>query len=99
MHANAPADTVDPRVLADSDSCFAAIDGVSIHFKERVADASEAPPSSSSGAASRSYVDAVSGVRVTTALGGGISEAAAASTSGRTPLLLFHGFNGSTFNW
>lgn len=109
--------TVSPQQLADSDSCFATIDGVSIHYKERVTDPSPVPVAS--GSTSSTNDEDSSGMRGASGLPAGIRVDAVtgtftlpqqhlqhtdegvcmASTSGRTPMLLMHGFNGSTFNW
>ena len=79
-----PPVTRPPQELADPDSLFVAVDGVSLHYKERwpagQAAAGAAPASSSSSSGGG---------------GGGGGQAGRQLPA----ILLVHGFNGSVFNW
>lgn len=82
--AEPPPVTRAPRDLADPDSLFAEVDGVSLHYKE----------SWPAAAATDAAVQAAS-----SANGGGGSGEAAQRAAQLPTILLVHGFNGSVFNW
>lgn len=85
--AEPPPVTRSPQALADPDSLFVEVDGVSLHYKEcwPAAAVDAALPAASSATASSSN---------------GSGDSGAAQQAAQLPaILLVHGFNGSVFNW
>ncbi|KAL4447950.1 hypothetical protein ABPG75_005169 [Micractinium tetrahymenae] len=92
-----PPRTVPPRQLADPDSRFVEVEGVTLHYKEAW------PSSSSSGTNGNSNngsSDAGSGAAGSSATGSlTLIQQQARPAAARPTVLLVHGLNGSTFNW
>ncbi|PRW50810.1 alpha beta-hydrolase [Chlorella sorokiniana] len=85
--AQPPPVTRSPQDLADPDSLFVEVDGVSLHYKERWPAVAAGPDAAGQPASS------------STAGGSGGSREAAGQAAQRPVILLVHGFNGSVFNW
>ncbi|KAL4425122.1 hypothetical protein ABPG77_008227 [Micractinium sp. CCAP 211/92] len=83
-----PPQSVEPQQLADPDSRFVEVQGLTLHFKEAWPSSSSSHngSSDSSGGSSRGAADG--------GFPAGEQQAAA-----RPTVLLVHGLNGSTFNW
>jgi hypothetical protein len=82
------------RELADDDSLFVDVDGVTLHYKQ----AWPAAAAASTAAKPDSQAPAAAPAAAAGAAGAGAAPAAAAAAE-RPLLLLVHGFNGSVFSW
>lgn len=84
------AGTVPPTALADPDSKFVQVNGVTVHYKDRHGGASASGSSTgrNGGAGNAAMSD-----------GDGQADSSAEGHEDELVLLLLHGFNGSTFSW